>query len=223
MRRLHSWANGSRTFGPKRGSRPAPALTTTMGEHRMAKLPLPTPDELRQLLDYDQETGALKWRERGPELFAGRGSSAETCARRWNGNYAGRPAGSHKASGYITVGVWGTDIGAHRVAWAISHDEWPPEDIDHINGDRADNRLANLRSVSRALNMRNQRFRVRASTGVVGVSKTPDGTYRAAIGWGESYQYLGTFPTLAEAAAVRKKAEHQFEYHQDHGSERSTV
>ena len=189
----------------------------------MAKKPLPTPTELRQLLDYEPHTGALIWRERGPEYFPNRASSPTTCASRWNGNYAGKRAGNRKSNGYITVGIWGTDVTAHRIAWAITHGEWPPEDIDHINGDRADNRLANLRSVSRAVNMRNQRFKVRTATGVVGVVLTRGGKFLASIGSEESYQYLGTYPTIDEAAAVRREAERCLGYHEDHGSERAAV
>lgn len=189
----------------------------------MAKKPLPTPTELRQLLDYEPATGTLVWRKRGPEYFTDRASTPDACASRWNGNYAGKVAGSKKANGYIALGIWGTDITAHRIAWAISHGEWPPEDIDHINGDRADNRLVNLRSVSRAMNMRNQRFKVRTPTGVVGVVITRGGRFLASIGCNESYQYLGTYLTKEEAVEARCKAERRLGYHENHGSERTTV
>lgn len=73
------------------------------------------------------------------------------------GSYAvGTIAGSLNKSGYWQIGVCGRTYTAQRLAWYYAHGEWPDDDIDHINRDKLDNRLINLRVVSRSENLRNR-------------------------------------------------------------------
>ena len=96
------------------------------------------PNSIRDVLDYDPETGVLTWKVNHRRVRAG------------------SIAGWLDSSGYRYVGVEGSKFKAHRIAWFLYHGEQPPEMIDHINRDRADNRIANLRSVTRSQNMLNQ-------------------------------------------------------------------
>lgn len=181
----------------------------------MAKKPLPTPDELRQLLDYDPETGVLTWRERPRELF-----SEDRVWRRWNTRYSGTVAGSVLPVGYRYVQTSAGPMPAHRIIWAMIYDEWP-EQTDHINGDRTDNRLANLRSVCRTENQRNLTRRKDNTSGVTGVYRYKSGGFLALIGTPPHQERLGIFDSIEAAAHARKQAEARLGYHANHGRERT--
>lgn len=98
-----------------------------------------TPFELRQLVEYDPETGSLIWKQRDGNA-------------RLNSKLAGKPAFAQLSDGYLTGRIKGKNYKAHRIAWAVAYGEWPQGQIDHINGDRSDNRLPNLRVVSNSEN-----------------------------------------------------------------------
>lgn len=173
-----------------------------------------TQELLQELLDYNPETGELRWKERGAHLFneTGRGG-ADGNAARWNANYAGKPALDHiDLNGYKTGSILGYALKAHRAIMVLVTGTWP-EDTDHINGNRTDNRLINLRAVSRRLNSQNQKLRVDCSTGHYGVQHRPGGRYRVTIG----SEYVGTFGTMEAAVAARREAEMRHGYHPNHG------
>lgn len=145
---------------------------------------LPTPEELRALLDYDPDTGVLTWKRR-PCLTVG--------DARFNTRNAYKTAGNRRGR-YICVSIYDAKHQAHRVIWALVYGVWPPEMIDHIDGDGTNNRLQNLRLATRSQNMENRFAGRNNSSGHVGliwradrerwygqiVRKTPKGrvTYR---------------------------------------------
>jgi hypothetical protein len=139
--------------------------------------------EAHRRLAYEPATGVLTWRI--------------DCAPR---SRAGCVAGSVHGSGYIEVRVLGRVYKAHRLAWFMFHGEWPAGEVDHINGDPGDNRLANLRLTDRATNMQNQRraHSRKNSTGLLGVSRRRDG-FLARIQVNKKSHDLGRFPTAEEA------------------------
>lgn len=174
----------------------------------------PTPQELRELLSYDPETGVLTWKPRVETAFA-----TKRAASTWNARYAGKDAlTSHNGWGYRRGSVRGALYCTHRVAWALSYNEWPNGQIDHINGDRSDNRLANLRLVSHAENGRNQQMPSTSTSGVVGVHWYKKfQKWQAHITVSRRTKFLGYFDDLTEAVAARKAAELQHNFHANHG------
>lgn len=173
----------------------------------MPALPLPTPARLRQLLAYDADSGKFTWLHRPIEEFEDGYWPAEKACETWNRLNAGKPALMSKTGGYLTGKVDGRLLKAHRVAWAIVHGEWPTEIIDHINHNKLDNRLCNLRDVSARENVRNRK--PRDGEGLpFGVNwKNDKQRYRARIMVEGKEKHLGYFDTVEEALAARKVAE----------------
>lgn len=184
----------------------------------MAIRALPSQEVLRQLLDYDPQTGALTWRERPVDAFKGKRQVA--VAKCWNARFAGQPAlNIDHGNGYYSGSIAKAKVYAHRVAWKIATGQ-DPECIDHINGDRADNRLANLRSVTRAENAKNAAKPRTNTSGHIGVSFCKsESRWEAYIGDKATRARLGKFDSLDDAVAARKNAERQRNYHENHGRE----
>jgi len=148
---------------------------------------LPTMAELSALLAYNPDTGLLTWRV----------SPGRRCR-------AGSRAGTPNGNGYIRVKVRGRKHLAHRLAWVLTYGQWPENEIDHIDRNRENNRLANLREVTRCENRNNFD---RMTT--VGASGIPNVTWHAAVRrWIGAYSfagrkyYLGCFDCPLEAARV---------------------
>lgn len=143
----------------------------------MAKQPLPSIEDLRQLLRYEPETGRLYWNERPTSWF----NDEPHCAA-WNTRYAGREAFTcTEPRGYRIGRILGKTIRAHIVIWAIHKGEVPRGYIDHINHDCADNRISNLREIEKPENNRNQSRGRNNTSGVVGVIRKR-GRWVAQIG-----------------------------------------
>lgn len=153
-------------------------------------------DRLREVIDYSPDTGELRWKIRvGMRGRVGEIAGAE-----------------HK--GYIEFGLDGIrGIKAHRVAWAITHGNWPDGEIDHINGCKTDNRIGNLRIVSTAQNHQNMRSaRCDNKTGLLGVD-IHKGRPRAQIQVGGKKKILGYFPTIEAAHAAYVEAKRNLHTH----------
>ena len=144
-----------------------------------------TAERLRELLLYNPGTGIFRWRVRRGMARAG--------------SIAGRPSGD----GHIQISVDGRRYGAHRLAWLYVHGRWPEHLIDHINGVRDDNRIANLRDATHEENARNcARYRSSRSC-IKGVTfRASHGRWRATIRIGGAPRHLGYFDTAEEAAAA---------------------
>ena len=151
-------------------------------------------------------------------MFSGSRFPADRAAKAWNAKFSGKPAlASYTSNGYLHGAVDGVDALAHRVIWKIVTGE-DPEDIDHINGDRADNRFDNLRSCSRSENMRNRGISSNNKTGHHGVWQvTCSEHWYAQIEHDGKVETLGSFPTKAEAVQARIEAEQRLGFHPNHG------
>lgn len=167
----------------------------------MAAKPLPSPEVLRQLLRYEPETGKLFWRERGREFFP----SDWSCTV-WNKRFPGKEALTAKNNhGYPHGALLGRSITAHRIAWAIFYGEWPAEQIDHINNDRADFRIANLRQATNSQNHMNKPMSSVNSSGFKGVDwSKKDKVWRARIKVKGKQIHLGHFNNVNDAAEAYK-------------------
>lgn len=163
--------------------------------------------------------------ERANELFHYEPSSGKLFWKKTTTNRvkAGDEAGSFcKSTGYINIKVDNEWYTLHRIAILLATGVYDKTvQVDHIDHDRGNNRLSNLRVVGRAENMRNQSLRNTNKTGVTGVSVryTRKGTkrYTANIVYNYKPIFLGNYDTLGEAAAARREAELKYGFHPNHG------
>ena len=150
-----------------------------------------TAERLRQLMTYQPETGELHWIVR-----------PSYCMRE------GDRVGGKNSTGYVTAKIDGKSYQVHRLVWLYVHGQWPKAEIDHINGEKSDNRIDNLRDVSRSQNMLNQhRPRKDNRVGAHGVHRrTANGLYRALIQKNGKRYYLGQFANVEDARRARAEA-----------------
>lgn len=148
-----------------------------------------TIEELRNYFDYCAETGILRWRHR------------ESAPDHINSRDAGRVAGSPCGKGYINIGINGRLYPAHRVAFAIYHGRWPRGVIDHINREKSDNRIGNIREATHSQNTCNSRVVSKNALGIKGVRKVGN-SYNARITVDRKLLDLGCYkdPMSAKAA-----------------------
>lgn len=153
-------------------------------------------EEIKSAFDYCPETGCLLWKPR-PRVVAG------------------QPAGSLYANGYVKIRFKQSNYWAHRLVWFWHTGEWPSKEIDHLNGDRGDNRVENLRPASRPENRQNSISKQQRSGALAGAHFcTSTGRWRANITVAGKIHRLGRFdtPEEAHAAYLKAKAElHQFQ------------
>jgi hypothetical protein len=150
-----------------------------------------THEQLLQEVSYDPKTGEFV-------RLVKRSANASL------GPIKGHPVGA----GYLAFSVCGRDYYMHRLAWFFVRGSWPEHNIDHINGVRTDNRIANLRDVPQSLNMQNVRKpKAYSSTGILGVSRFRSG-YRAEIRIDGKKKHLGVFDTPEKAHEAYMAAKH---------------
>jgi hypothetical protein len=154
-----------------------------------------TAERLREALLYDAGSGLFTWAIRT-------GGTASI----------GRVAGTMDSQGYTRIGIDGHVYRAHRLAWLFVTGDWPANEIDHIDGNKSNNQLSNLRDVSRQMNQQNQRRpHKRGGSGSLGVSMHQStGKWRARIWTNGKNKSLGLFDTkdMASAAYAGAKREH---------------
>lgn len=166
------------------------------------------PNVIIKLVSYDKETGDMTWAKRKISFF-----KSERSMRTWNTKYSGmRTMNTVHNQGYLCGKILGKSLLAHRVAWVIAYGDWPKGEIDHINGDRTDNRIKNLRDVGREDNARNCAMRRDNTSGHVGVHfNKRHGTWAATVGG----KHIGSYSTKEDAIAAR--SESQIDYTDRHG------
>jgi hypothetical protein len=150
-----------------------------------------TYEQAHNLLRYDETTGDLYWK-------------ADVAKNVKAGMVAGK---SRKRDLYKTLNYQKRQHQAHRVVWLMMHGSYPKEFIDHINGDRTDNRLCNLREADRHINAQNVRKPNKGNTsGYLGVS-FKRGAYEANLNCGKKTIYLGRYsdPKIAHEAYLEAK------------------
>lgn len=150
-------------------------------------------DELKSLLSYDPDTGVILW------IAKGRGMIKK------------KAAGTKLHSGYLGICIGPKRWQAHRIAWALHYGCWPKDQIDHINGVKTDNRIANLREATNSQNGKNLGLSKANKSGVKGVCfDKQTNKWRALIKVDFKSKCLGRFQTIEEAAQARKQAEAKY-------------
>lgn len=144
---------------------------------------LPSVDRLRDVLSYNEETGQFVWKKRISIRIM-----------------PGKNAASMSSDGYYRIGIDGARIKAHRLAWLYVYGEDPPAMIDHIDGNKTNNAISNLRAADNKINGQNQRrANIDSKTGTLGVTKRSENAFVSHIGKDGKNYYIGSFRS-AEAA-----------------------
>lgn len=174
---------------------------------------LPSQEALKELFEYDPETGVLIWKRRPQSMF-----STLLSHNTWNTRYAGKAAFTHTTKdGYKDGCIQDVKAVAHRVIWKLVYG-YEPDEVDHINGIRDDNRLVNLRHVDSSDNKKNQRVRKDNKSGVVGVRwHNATRKWSAFIGSRGKKYHLGLFDDINDAIKTRRQAEADLGFHRNHG------
>lgn len=144
--------------------------------------------QIMAVLEYDPGTGQFTWNQ-----------------AHWK---RGQRAGAFNDEGYVKITFKDKGYAAHRLAWLFTHGAWPEGEIDHINGNRADNRIDNLRVADRYIQTQNKRAaRKDSRSGLIGAKLTSSGKFSSSIKADGQEHYLGMFATaeLAHAAYMDAK------------------
>jgi hypothetical protein len=161
-----------------------------MSEHIVPRPEL-TAEYLRSILHYDPETGIFTWKVR-------------TSTRIKVGDVAGCLGGE----GYLQIKVQSRPYKSHRLAWLHTYGVWPKDQIDHINRNRSDNRVSNLREVTNKQNLQNAGKYSHNTSGHPGAYWDKQRSkWQAKIAHNRKQLHLGHFATIEEAIAARKAAE----------------
>lgn len=152
-------------------------------------MPVLTAERLREVLDYNPQTGEFRWKVR-----------TAMCAP------VGSKAGG-RSGGYLLIGLDREKFKAHRLAWLHHYGVWPKGDLDHLNGDGLDNRIENLRDVPHAVNLQNRRRPNKQSKSqLLGAHFVKTGNrqkrWTSQIRTGDELVRLGYFATAEEASAA---------------------
>lgn len=160
---------------------------------------------IQECLDYNQHSGILTWKLRPRNHF-------ET-DKGWkisSAKFSGTEAGSCNGNGYLQVHISGRICLAHRLAWVLAFGRWPKNNIDHLNGDKSDNRLSNLREATNSENQRNKNLSKNCTSGAKGVSFCKaTGKWMVTLKIDGKTRFLGRFILKSEAASVAISARNQ--------------
>lgn len=170
--------------------------------------PYPSQEYIKSILKYDAKSGLFTWKPR------------VNYSQTWNKRYANKPAGSLKVdSGYVLICIDYSLYRAHRLAIIYQYGDCECQEVDHINGNRSDNRISNLRVATRNQNRRNTKIPNNNSTKIMGVSWDKSrGRWQTYINPSDRNRIsLGRYDDFFEACCVRRSAEVKYNYHENHG------
>jgi len=160
-----------------------------------------TQSRLKELLEYNPDSGIFVW-------------NCSNGLKIKKGDIAGPVYGS----GYRNIRLDGRTYPAHRLAWLYVHGKLPKNIIDHINHNRMDNSIRNLRDITPSQNAKNKNLGGRNKSGVMGVSRR-NGRWWAQIKASKKLISLGFFDDFFEACCARKSAENRYGFMPEHGRE----
>ena len=157
---------------------------------------------LKEVLSYDNLTGLFTWK-------------ISPCGNTKKGTIAGCDNGK----GYIRIRIDRGRFRAHRLAWMYINGHEPDGQIDHINGDRSDNRIENLRVVNQLENSKNRRINSNNTSGFTGVTfDKRSGKWAAQIELKGKGYTIGRFLNKSDAVKARLDKEVEFGFHENHGA-----
>lgn len=158
----------------------------------------PTQEQVKELFEYDPRNGVFTWK-------------ARTCQR----NMVGKIAGTLNTFGHRQIRVDGTLRMAHHLAWLYITGEWPPENIDHVNGNPDDNRISNLRLATPKQNQENVKLRCDNSSGHKGVYwNKRERKWVARVQHHKTRIFVGRFDSLTDAVnAVKLTRDDVYTHH----------
>lgn len=167
-----------------------------------------------ELIRLEPKTGLLFWLKRSEEMF-----SSSKAHVTWNARFSDKEALTWSdRNGYRSGHILSVRCMAHRVVWLLSHGEWPHGFVDHIDGDPGNNKVENLRDVTRQENALNKRIPINNKSGCIGVYwNTRKQVWVANISSGSKRREIGYFTEFSAAVAARKAAEVSAGYHANHG------
>jgi len=156
---------------------------------------------LKELLHYNRYTGVFTWLvNSGPAK-------------------SGSISGSEDSGGYLQIGVDGNRYRAHRLAFLYTTGMWPDGEVDHVNHNKSDNRISNLRITSHKENGKNQKRPFDNKSGHIGVSwVTRNEKWLSQIRVNNKAIHLGYYDNIDFAVAARIQAEIEYGFHRNHGS-----
>jgi hypothetical protein len=181
---------------------------------RNKELSLPSQSYLYECFTYDYETGKLYWRDRPEQHFKTR-----QIFKMWNACFAHKEIGVNSKESYLSVCVDKQPYMLHRIIWRlVTGDDLIGFEIDHINGDKKDNRIENLRKATRNQNEHNKKLARNNTSGYKGVCfETRTGKWMAYVKHNSISYQLGRFNTKDAALAVvvkkRNELHKQFKNH----------
>ena len=168
-----------------------------------------TQEELKKTIVYDPDTGLMRW-------------LISPSAGVKIGDIAGSKSENGRGKSYVKVRLKGSNYYAHRLAWLYMSGSLPQGEIDHVDGDGQNNKLINLRSVSRKDNMRNRKKPSHNKSGVSGVHWNKEiNKWVVQIVSDKKKFTVGYYGDINDAIRSRKEAENKFGYHKNHGADRN--
>jgi hypothetical protein len=172
----------------------------------------PTQGDVKAAFDYREDNvgAVLIWRARPRDEFA-----TENAWAVWNAKHAGTVAGWRAVNGYRYVRFAGKCRKVSRLVW-LMHEGTVPDRIDHVSGDKADDRIGNLRDVTQAINSQNRARQRNNTSGTGGVHQSRSGRWVAQLNVGGKRKYLGSFADKSDAVLVREFAAAKAGFHQNH-------
>ncbi len=161
-----------------------------------------TQKELKSKLHYNSETGIF------------------TRLKSYHSRFIGKPAGNLNSLGYTKIIINNKSYSAHRLAWLYEYGEFPSKEIDHIDHNRNNNSIHNLRVVSRTENNRNKTFQINNTSGIMGVRwHKLSKRWRAEIKVDGKKIQLGAFKNIEDAIVCRKNGAIKYGFHSNHGQQ----
>jgi hypothetical protein len=162
-------------------------------------------DFINKVLTYNQETGVFTWNVRVAQRIK-------------IGVMAGSVSKSKNYTGYLKIKVLGKSYLAHRLAWLITYGKFPQKMIDHIDGNKLNNSIKNLREVTRKENMQNTKLRKDNTSGFNGVYfNSQRKKWVAYVTEDKKMKYLGIFKKKEDAISKRIEADELIGFHKNHG------